>query len=470
MSKHQPAQLKIGLKSFLSMVAILGSIMLLVGILTYIIPAGTYEIGPNNEIIPGTYQVITSTTRLPIWRWLTAPFESLFLANGSATVMQIIVLLLFLGGSLAIIEDIGGIESLVRVLVRKLAHKRYRALWIITFVMMLLSSLLGLQEELLILLPIFLVFAKAMGWSRMMALSLVLITTGVGFTAAMLNPFTIGIVSQLAGIRVTDGLWYRAIIFVVLYFLAVLFLIRLAKWEEKNLVKDTGVVDSIHQEVDSHHHDNRNVRNLIILFSFVIIVMIAAAVVPVLADLGIGMVLMALSFVFGTFIIGIRANGIKKTWKQFIRGVKMISPSIVIVLMAFSIIYIAEKGDILHTAFHYIYGILTSQSPYISVMIIYFFTLIVEFFIPSSTSKSLLIIPLLTLAPIPGISKNIIALAYLFGDGYTNILYPTCGTLIIGLGLAEVGYLQWVKKTWKFQVALFFISSIFLLIAVWIGL
>ncbi len=467
--KHTPS-IKIGLKSFLSMIIILGSIIVLVGILTYIIPAGMYDIGENNEIIPGTFRYIESATRLPFWRWFTAPFEGLFLAKGSITVIQIVVLLLFLGGSLAIIEDIGGIESLVRVLVRKFANRRYQALWIIALVMMLLSSLLGLQEELLILLPIFLVFAKAMGWSRMMALSLVLITTGVGFTAAMLNPFTIGIVSQLANIRVIDGLWYRAIIFIVLYFAAVTFLIHLAKWEEKNLANKSDV-SHFDQSSDAHkQNDAKKVKNLIVLFSVVILVMIVSSLVPFLAELGIGMVLMALTFVVGAFIIGVKTKGFRPTWRVFAQGVKTISPSVLIVLMAFSIIYIAERGNILHTAFHYIYALLTSQSPYVAVMIIYIFTLIVEFFIPSSTSKSLLIIPLLTLAPIPGISKNIIALAYLFGDGYTNILYPTCGTLIIGLGLADVSYVEWVKKTWKFQVGLFILSSLFLLFAVYIGL
>ena len=81
-----------------------------------------------------------------------------------------------------------------------------------------------------------------------------------------------------------------------------------------------------------------------------------------------------------------------------------------------------------------------------------------------------LLIPLLTIAPIPNISVNVIMLAFLFGDGYTNVLYPTCGTLVIGLSLAEVGYAEWLKKTAVFQILLFVISSAFLIFAVFIGL
>ena len=78
--------------------------------------------------------------------------------------------------------------------------------------------------------------------------------------------------------------------------------------------------------------------------------------------------------------------------------------------------------------------------------------------------------PLLTFAPIPGISTNIIILAYLLGDGYTNVVYPTCGTLMIGLGVANVSYIDWIKRTGLFQLLLLGTSIGFLLLAVAIGL
>ena len=81
-----------------------------------------------------------------------------------------------------------------------------------------------------------------------------------------------------------------------------------------------------------------------------------------------------------------------------------------------------------------------------------------------------LLIPLLTLSPLPGISTNIIILAFLFGDGYTNVLYPTCGTLVVGLSLSNVSYVSWLKRTGLFQICLFIISVAFLLLAVYIGL
>ena len=113
---------------------------------------------------------------------------------------------------------------------------------------------------------------------------------------------------------------------------------------------------------------------------------------------------------------------------------------------------------------------MSTQSPYVSVVILYLIILVFEFFIPGSLAKALLLIPLLTLAPLPGISVNVIMLAFLFGDGYTNVLYPTCGTLVVGLSLANVSFLSWLKRTGLFQLLLFIISVAFLMLAVFIGL
>ena len=145
-------------------------------------------------------------------------------------------------------------------------------------------------------------------------------------------------------------------------------------------------------------------------------------------------------------------------------------PSIVIIMIAFGITYIAQQGNILHTIFYYFYNSVTNISPYLAVIILYVFVLIIEFFIPSASAKAVLIIPMLTLAPIEGISITVIILTYLFADGYTNVLYPTCGTLLVGLGLANVSFAEWFKKTILFQLLLMVISIGFLMLAVFIGL
>ena len=468
--KELNSDLKFGLKSFITICSILFGIMVFVGILTFIIPAGKYLVDSDGKVIPNSFSFIESTTRLPVWRWITAPIEALLFGEGSFNVIQIIAVLLVLGGTFKVLDKAGLLVAVVHVVVDKFYEKRYLLIWVINLLMMLLASCFGLQEELLILFPILLALSKAMGWSKQQAVSLILITSGVGFTAATFNPFTVGVASNLAGVTILDGLWYRFIIFVVLYFVTSLYLTYMAKKDEKRNLEIPTEQTFEHLTDQLKEEYSKKAKMVATLFLSALFVIVIFSIIPFLADLGLGMVFMALTFVVGTFIIGKKSLGsIKATFGAFFTGAKDLSPSIVIILLAFSVKYIAESGNILHTGFYYCYNFMSKQSPYFSVILLYLIILVFEFFIPGSLAKALLLIPLLTLSPLPGISTNIIILAFLFGDGYTNVLYPTCGTLVVGLSLANVSYVSWLKRTGLFQILLFVISVAFLLLAVYIG-
>ena len=469
--KELNADLKFGLKNFITVCSILLGIMVFVGVLTFVIPAGTYQIDSTGTVIPDSFSFIQSTTTLPVWRWFTAPIEALLFGEGNFNIIQIIAVLLVLGGTFKVLDKAEILIAIVHIVVDRFYEKRYLLIWIITLIMMLLASCFGLQEELLILFPIFLAMSRAMGWSKEQSVSLILITTGVGFTTAIFNPFTIGVASNLAGVSILDGLWFRSIIFVVLYLITSLYLTYKAKQDEKRNLATQNDCKYEHLSEELKKEYIKKAKMACALFSVALLVIVISSAVPFLADLGLGMVFMALAFVVGTMVIGRKSLGsIKETFHAFFSGAKDLSPSIIIILLAFSVKYIAECGNILHTTFYYCHNFMSDQSPYFSVILLYVIILVFEFFIPGSLAKALLLIPLLTLSPLPGISTNVILLAYLFGDGYTNILYPTCGTLVVGLSLSKVSYLSWIKRTGLFQLLLFIISVGFLLLAIYIGL
>jgi uncharacterized ion transporter superfamily protein YfcC len=309
----------------------------------------------------------------------------------------------------------------------------------------------------------------AFNWSRFTAIALVLVSSGVGFTTAITNPLTIGTASIAAGVSVTDGIWYRCIIFVVMYAVTSLFLTYLAKNDEKRATEKFDIEGFTMVSEPEHIEDIRKAKMIIVLFSLALTSVIVATAIDALRSLA--MVFMAAAFIIGTVIIGrLLLGSYKQLGKCFVKGVKDVLPSIVIIMIAFGITYIAQQGNILHTIFQYFYNSVSNISPYVAVIVLYVFVLIIEFFIPSASAKAVLIIPMLTLAPIEGISKTVIILTYLFADGYTNVLYPTCGTLLVGLGLANVSFAEWFKKTIVFQLLLFVLSLAFLMLAVFIKL
>ena len=490
-SREIDVKVKFGLKSFIAVVAILVAVLIAVGVLCYVIPAGRYTLyttdealgrepfyqytedeSLNKQIVLDSYRELTpeeNTTRLPAFRWLLSPIEALLFGSNNANIIMIIALLLVLGGTFKVLEESGGLVSLVRVIMVRLHDRRFASIWAITAVIMLLSAVFGLQEQLLILYPVFAMLCTALNWSRFTAISFVLVASGVGFTTAITNPLTIGTASIAAGVSVTDGLWYRCIIFCVMYVLTSLFLTHLAKRDEKRAAARFDIESFVSVSEQEHVQDVRKSKMITALFSVALLSVIVTTAIPSLRSLA--MVFMAVAFIVGTVIVGkILLGTYKRMCLCFVKGVKDVLPSIVIILIAFGITYIAQQGNILHTIFHSFYHAVTNISPYLAVVILYAFVLVIEFFIPSASAKAVLIIPMLTLAPIDGVSKTVIILTYLFADGYTNVLYPTCGTLLVGLGLANVSFTQWFKKTIGFQLMLLVVSLAFLMLAVFIGL
>ena len=60
-------------------------------------------------------------------------------------------------------------------------------------------------------------------------------------------------------------------------------------------------------------------------------------------------------------------------------------------------------------------------------------------------------------------------MAFAFGDGFSNVFYPTNAALLIALGLADVNYGDWVKFSWKFQGLNLVVTSLLLLVGLAVG-
>jgi uncharacterized ion transporter superfamily protein YfcC len=102
--------------------------------------------------------------------------------------------------------------------------------------------------------------------------------------------------------------------------------------------------------------------------------------------------------------------------------------------------------------------------------LIYLTTLAMNFFIGSASAKAFLMMPILTpLADLVGITRQTAVLAFDFGDGFSNMVFPTNALLLIALSFSTVGYLKWMRWTWKLQIAILVICAVFLAAAVRIG-
>ena len=361
-------------------------------------------------IIPGGY--------IPFWKWILSPILVLF-AEDAGSLIAIIALLVVLGGVFNSLDKFGILRLLLDKVTMKFGKSRRVLLAVIPLFFMGLGSAAGSFEECVPLVPVVVALAIRLGWDALTGLGMSILAAGCGFAAGVCNPFTVGVAQELAGLPMFSGLWYRAVAFALIYILLMVFLMVHVKKIEKPMDE------------------------------------------KMLEDMGNGSVKQ------------IAHSSGSRLWKlaiTFKDGVMSVLPGVLLILMANSIRFTLLEGNILDVILQGAVSMASEMSRWGVILFIYGLVLFLNFFIPSGSAKAFLLMPLIVpTAEAFGISAQLCVMAFAFGDGFSNVFYPTNPVLLISIGLANVSYGTWVKWSAKFQLVNLILTSALLLIGLSIG-
>ena len=480
--KNAKGGLHVSTRSFLTTVAILVALMVLAGVLTRVLPQGQYartlDANGNEIVVEGSYVLTPDAERLPVWRWFTAPVEMLGDAQ-ALTAIVIIVFILLVGGAFSVLDRAGVFRYLIAATIRRFGGRKYLLLCLISLLCMALGSTMGLLEETVPLVPLLVLLSLALGWDTLTGVGMSLLSVGFGFAAGTFNPFTVAVAQKLAGVSLFSGLWLRLIVFVLIYALLCVFLVHHAKKVEKNPqvsytfaqdeARRSTLTASGNDEILANKAVGRAALAFVIALGCVFGYVLLALTIPGLSDYT--MVVMALALPCGALIAGgISRYNPKGMWKDFGSGVLSMAPGAVLILLSMSVRHIIEQGAILDTLLHGAYTLLQGMTPFAAILILYAIVLVFQFFVSSAASKAFLIMPLIVpLADLIGLTRQSVVLAFCFGDGFTNVFFPTNAMLLIVLGMMDIPYTKWFKWTWKLQLVVLILTALLLIFAVSVG-
>ena len=384
-------------QSFTTAIAVIFVMMVLTYILTFIIPGGG----------------------IPFWKWILSPVLVLF-GEDSGSLIAIIALLVVLGGVFNSLDKFGVLRLLLDKITAKFGRSRRVLLAVIPLFFMVLGSAAGSYEECVPLVPVVIALSIRLGWDVLTGLGMSVLAVGCGFAAGVCNPFTIGVAQELAGLPMFSGMWYRAIAFVIIYTLLMIFLLIHVKKIEQPMSEEM-ISKASSGNVKQIMHSSSGSR---------------------LWKLGI-------------------------TFKD---GVVSVLPGVLLILMANSIRFTLMEGNILDTLLQGAVSLASGMPRWGVILFIYGLVLVMNFFIPSGSAKAFLLMPLIVpLAEAFGISAQLCVMAFAFGDGFSNVFYPTNPVLLISIGLANVSYGTWAKWSGKFQLLNLFVTCGLLLLGMMIG-
>ena len=471
--------LRISRKAFLTSFFVLFALMLGAGILSAVLPSGSYERVEGEfglQVLPDTYRV-TEKPSYPFWRWFTAPFEVLASEDGVQAII-IIVFIMIVGGAFAILDRASVLKETVSIIARRYASRRYLLLAIVCLFFMSIGSLLGIFEETLPLVPVAIALSLSLGWDIYVGLGMSILATGFGFSAAIANPFSIGTAQRLAGLPLFSGAGFRILIFVLVYLLFYVWLAAMAKRSEGRLNRsEIGLAEAPSSSsnalpISSASSALKPARGAVFFgasVAILVIVILAVSLTRTFADYS--MPIIALIFLIAGFGSGLAAKlSTRDTLRAFGSGIVGILPGVALILMAMAVKHIILSGGIMDTILFEASSVIGRSSGYGAAVLIYLFTLGMNFFIGSATAKAFLLMPILApLADLAGLSRQLAVQAFAFGDGFSNMIYPTNAVLLIALGVAGLSWPEWFRKTWLLQVAVLFLTTGLLLLGVMVG-
>jgi uncharacterized ion transporter superfamily protein YfcC len=468
---------QINRKAFLQSLTILFVLMVFAGILTLVIPAGRYATFSQDgrEIIDPTSFEFRDSPEYPIWRWFTAPVEVLGSEHG-LSIIVIILFILIVGGSFAVLDYSGILRGGLAVIVSRFGERKYPLLLLISFFFMALGAFFGIFEEIIPLVPLALALSYFLGWDTLVGLAMSVLATNIGFSAAITNPFTIGVAQQIAGLPLFSGAAFRILIFITFYLIFAIFIVRYAQkversptsspvFQEDQSERNKYDVQKIQSQTQFNRAHKRAIYWFLVWALLILVLLFAGPFVAGLSDFALPIV--AILFLIGGLGAGFLAgNPPRKVLKAFWEGIAGIAPGILLILMAVSVNYIVVQGGVMDTILYYASGLFEGLNPVMAAIVIFFVALVVEFFISSGSAKAFLLMPILIpLADIVGITRQVTVTAYCFGDGFSNLAYPTNPVLLIVLGLTVVSYSKWIRWTMKLWFWVMVASVVFL----WIG-
>ncbi len=472
-NENKNAGLSINKKTVVLICVLLAAIMAFAGILTQVLPRGIYETNPDGTIINGTYTQIED--KLPIWKILLAPIL-VFGTETALTGAGIILIITLIGGTFLILDKCNVLKYIMAMIIRKFGAKKYLLLNLMILVCMLLSSTAGILEESVTLVPIAVAISLALGWDSFVGLGMSLIAVAFGFTAATFNPFNVVTVQKMADIPVFSGTAFRILVFILVYAVLAGFLTVYAKKIEKNPQKSLSYETDIALREKYNLDDSMSVLSdaRIQKASKAFLFCLLGVLICIILDFilgtegGISLPGMAILFTVGGFLAG-HFSGFsgKKLLRSFGEGIKTIAPIIPIIVIILSITYILDQGNIIPTILNFVYNLIQNVSPYTAILMLFAFIVILEFFIGSGTAKAFLIMPIvLPLADMVEVTRQNVTLAFCLGDGFTNLLYPTSGIMIVAIGLVNISYGKWLRFSWKLFALEGILSVALMLLAV----
>ena len=428
-------------------------LMIIASLLSYVLPGGEYTRNTKKVVVGGTtmtkkivdpdsFKQVDNVPQNP-WKMI----KSVMIGLRHHSAMDIVFFILLIGGAFGIVTGTKAVDAALVRLVTALGDKEAYVIPSVMFAFSIAGASFGMCEETIPFVAMVVPLSLKLGYDSITGVAMVYVGAMIGFAAAFLNPFTIGIAQGIAGVPVFSGLKYRLGIWLFLTIFTIAWVMRYAAkvkinpklspvFEEDQKRREEAEAESDHPEFTLA----RKAVLLLIAGGFGCIIYGAIKLGWYIDEM------VAVFLIIGIFAGLITRMPLNDMAENFSKGTAGIANAAILVGFARAVLVILENAKVMDTILHYVSGVVGDLPPIVSVQCMYLFQTMTNFFVPSGSGQAALTMPLMApLADMVGITRQTAVLAYQFGDGFTNMIIPTSAVTIAVLGMGRVPWGKWAR-------------------------
>lgn len=396
------------------------------------------------------------------------PTALLAIPRGLEAGAEIIFLVFLVGGVIGVIRRSGAIDALLGTAIGRLGGRPVLLVAGMTTLFALGSSTIGMAEEYMPFIPILVTMCLALGMDAVVAMGIVYVGAGVGYGCAALNPFTVVIGQDIAGLPPTSGQWLRWSLLVLCLVVGVHHIMRYARRIQadptRSLVRDVDYSVGFDMPDDTRFTRGR----VAVLVAFVVLlgVFVWGAKFHEWYLVELSALFLGLGVLTPLFC-GLSPN---TTAREFCAGAAEMTTTALLIGFARTIEVVLSDGKVIDTIIHGVAQPLAQVGSGGAAIGMLAVQTVCNFFIPSGSGQAYVTMPIMApLADLTGVTRQTAVLAYQMGDGFTNMLVPTNALLMGMLGLGRIPYQRWLSFVVPLLVKLYVVAILALLFAVAVG-
>ena len=437
-------------------------------LMSWLIPSGLFNRAPNGHVLAGTYHEIPKQLSpealllphksTPKLAW-PAPVVAIAtsIPAGMTAAAGLIFMIMFLGGMFGVLRASGALDAGMERLLSATGGNVYLLAPVLMIVLSAGSTFLGLISEYLVLIPMMLVLAEKLKLGPLFAVALVAIPAKIGYLASVTNPLPLAIAQPIVGVPVFSGATFRLVLWVVFLACGMAYLLF--------NVRRAGFSSSAAAGFTAAKLTGRQTSVLIAVGLGILVIVYGANQLdwrnPELAAFYIALAML---------IAVLGGMGAEHAAEAFIDGMKSMMLAALLVGLAGAVEVVLRESLVLDTIINDLAAIAQNRGPVMVAEALVGIEIILDVLIPSTSAKAAISMPILwPIAQLTGVTGQTTVLAYLVGNGLTNMVTPTSGMLLAYLGTGRVPYGTWIRFILPLWCVLLALSLAAAAVAVWIG-